>query len=83
MYSTGLLFSMLGPLASAAAVKRQNLDITVSDLSMSISHKRLMNSPTNEAPSHGPIPQGVALPLPMPLMHHVVDSLPVAEPSIP
>jgi hypothetical protein len=36
MYSTALLFSFVVPLASAAAVKRQSLDITVSDLPMSI-----------------------------------------------
>jgi hypothetical protein len=36
MYSTALLLSLIVPLASAVAVKRQSLDITVSHLPMSV-----------------------------------------------
>jgi hypothetical protein len=71
MYSTALLLSLVGPLVSAAAVKRQNLDITVS-YRFGLSHAKLTCSHTTEVPSPGPIPLDEVSPLLMPPMHHAV-----------
>lgn len=80
MYSTALLLSLVAPLASAAAVKRQSLDITVGPPSrLCTSADR--PSRTTEVQSHGHTPLAEVSHLLMRPMHHAVVNRQAIEPT--